>query len=178
MQLPRIAALLTVLATSALAQQPLTLGVGTQKTLHFQGLQRVALGDPVIADVKTIGNSELLVIGLKAGHTTLQVWRTGQTTPEKLAITVSGPGVAVAPGPTLAADTTPPPSFSPTLKVGEVATRPTANLQRVAIGDPSIADLKTGTGTVTLEGVAKGQTNVLLWFTDGHREQWQVTVVK
>jgi Flp pilus assembly secretin CpaC len=178
MQMPRIAALLAVLATSAFAQQPLNLGVGTQKTLHFPGIQRVALGDDVIADVKTLGNSELLVIGLKAGHTTLQVWRTGQTTPERFNITISGPGTAAAPGPNVAADTTPPPSFSPTLKVGEKTMKPVANLQRVAIGDPAIADLTTGAGSLTLEGLTKGQTNVLLWFADGHREQWLVTVVK
>jgi hypothetical protein len=33
-------------------------------------------------------------------------------------------------------------------------------------------------GTVTLEGVSAGKTTVLLWFADGHREQWLVTVLQ
>lgn len=178
MQLQRIAALLAVLASSAFAQRPLQLAVGGQKTLSLPGIQRVALGDPSVADVKTLGNSELLVIGVSAGHTTLLVWKTGASKPENFALTVSGPGSTAAPATPLPMDTTPAPTFSPTLKVGEQTTRATVNLQRVAIGDPAIADIHTADASLTIAALAPGKTNVLLWFSDGHREQWLVTVVK
>lgn len=178
MQVQRIAALLAVFATTAFAQRPLQLAVGAQKTLSLPGLQRVALGDPSVADVKTLGNSELLVIGVSAGHTTLLVWKTGASKPESFEVTVKGPGTTAAPSAPLPMDTTPPPSFSPTLKVGDLTTRATLNLQRVAIGDPTIADLRTTDGALTLVALAPGKTTVLLWFGDGHREQWLLTVVK
>ncbi|MBS1153661.1 MAG: outer rane secretin family protein, partial [Myxococcaceae bacterium] len=41
----------------------ISLGVGTQKVITVPGIQRVAVGDSAIADVKTIGNNQLLVIG-------------------------------------------------------------------------------------------------------------------
>jgi Flp pilus assembly secretin CpaC len=178
MQLQRIAALLVVFATVAFAQKPLQLAVGTQKSLTLQGIQRVALGDPAIADIKTIGQSELLVIGLSAGHTTLLVWKRGVQAPEKFDISVTGPGHLAPPAPVLAEDTTPPPSYSPVLKVGEKATRPTPKLARVAVGDPDVADISTGDSTLTLTGGKPGQTTVLLWFEDGHRESWAISVVK
>ena len=178
MQLQRIAALLVVCATATLAQKPLLLAVGAQKSLTVPGIQRVAVGDPAIADIKTIGHGELLVTGASAGHTTLLVWKRGATAPEKFDITVSGPGHLAAPAPALAEDTTPPPSYSPVLKTGEKATRSAPKLVRVAVGDPEIADISTGTGTLTLTGGKPGQTTVLLWFEDGHRETWAVSVVK
>lgn len=175
MQLQRIAALLVVCATAAFAQKPLQLAVGAQKSLTVPGIQRVAVGDPAIADIKTIGHSELLVIGASAGHTTLLVWKRGVQAPEKFDITVSD---FAAPAPALAEDTTPAPSYSPVLKVGEKATRPTPKLVRVAVGDPDVADISTGAGALTLTGGKPGQTTVLLWFEDGHREAWAVSVVK
>lgn len=178
MQLQRIAALLVVCATAAFAQQPLQLAVGGQKSLTLPGIQRVAVGDPAIADIKTIGHSELIVIGASPGRTTLLVWKRGVQAPEKFEVTVSGAGHPAAPAPALAEDTTPAPSYSPVLKPGEKATRPTQKLARVAVGDPDVADIAMGTGTLTLTGGKVGQTTVLLWFEDGHREAWAVSVVQ
>ena len=101
----------------------------------------------------------------------------GTTSPERFEVTVSGPG-SVAKPPLPGVETTPAPTFSPTLKLGERTTRAAVKLQRLAIGDPGIADLSTANDTVTVAGLSAGQTNVLLWFDDGHREQWLVTVVK
>jgi serine/threonine-protein kinase len=50
------------------------LGVGKMETLEFSCLARVAVGDPNIADVKTLGEGQLLVLGAAAGETTLLVW--------------------------------------------------------------------------------------------------------
>ena len=61
----------------ALAQEgtQLSLGVGTQKVVSVPGITRIAVGDPAIADVKTIGNNQILVIGAGEGKTTLLVWK-------------------------------------------------------------------------------------------------------
>ena len=53
----------------------ISLGVGTQKVITVPGIQRVAVGDSAIADVKTIGNNQLLVIGAGEGKTTLLIWK-------------------------------------------------------------------------------------------------------
>ncbi len=173
----RIAALLAVFTTSTvLAQQPLSLAVGAQKRLTVPGMHRIAVGDDSIADIKTLGENELVVIGISAGRTTLLVWKTGAAAPEQFEVTVTGPGTMALAFTT--EDTTPAPSFRPTLRAGQKTTRSTPNLMRVAIGDSEVADLTTDAGTVTLEGLSAGQTTVLLWFDDGRREQWLVTVVK
>jgi pilus assembly protein CpaC len=53
----------------------LTLGVGQQKTLTLRNVQRVAIGDPEVADVKQVGGgSELLLTGVGEGRTSLLVW--------------------------------------------------------------------------------------------------------
>ncbi|AKQ66993.1 Type II/IV secretion system secretin RcpA/CpaC, associated with Flp pilus assembly [Myxococcus hansupus] len=62
---------------NALAQDNTTvsLGVGSQKVITIPGLSRVALGDPSIADVKTLGSGQLLITGQAEGKTTLLVWK-------------------------------------------------------------------------------------------------------
>lgn len=67
-----------VLGATALAQEGgnIALGVGTQKVITVPGIQRVAVGDAAVADVKTIGNNQLLIIGASEGKTTLLIWKT------------------------------------------------------------------------------------------------------
>jgi pilus assembly protein CpaC len=68
-----------VLAGLAVAQEAgniVSLGVGTQKVLSITGIQRIAIGDPSVADVKALGSNQLLVIGSGEGRTTLLVWKT------------------------------------------------------------------------------------------------------
>ncbi len=67
--------LLTTSAAMAQEGGSISLGVGTQRVLTIPGIQRVAVGDPAIADVKTIGNNQLLVIGSSEGKTTLLIWK-------------------------------------------------------------------------------------------------------
>lgn len=62
-------------AASAQNAQELTVGVGTQKDMTIQGaIKRIAVGDPEVADVKTVGSSEVLVLGVAEGQTTLLIW--------------------------------------------------------------------------------------------------------
>lgn len=77
-RLPRALAVAAVLAwTVAGAQEgsTISLGVGTQKVLPVPGIARIAVGDPSIADVKTIGNNQVLIIGAGEGKTTLLIWK-------------------------------------------------------------------------------------------------------
>ncbi len=76
----RIASALLALAPAvALAQSDggtIHLGVGQQKTLSVPDVQRVAIGDTEVADVKQVGGgNELLLTGVGEGRTSLLVWR-------------------------------------------------------------------------------------------------------
>ncbi|MGC4117137.1 MAG: pilus assembly protein N-terminal domain-containing protein [Myxococcales bacterium] len=52
----------------------LLLGVGTQKILAAPRLRAVAVAAPEVLDVRPLGSSELLVVGLAAGHSDLTVF--------------------------------------------------------------------------------------------------------
>ncbi|MCP3161790.1 type II and III secretion system protein family protein [Myxococcus qinghaiensis] len=74
-----LGALVAMVASgSALAQDgtSVSLGVGAQKVLTIPGLSKVALGDPAIAEVKTLGSGQLLITGQAEGKTTLLIWKT------------------------------------------------------------------------------------------------------
>ncbi len=59
--------------------ETISLSVGESRHLTFPELQRLALGDPSVADVKSLGNDVVELSGLSRGGTTLIVWRTGQS---------------------------------------------------------------------------------------------------
>src|ERR1043165_8931172 len=71
------AALALFVSAAAFAQEGgnIALGVGTQKVMNIPGIQRIAVGDASIADVKTIGNNQVLIIGAGEGKTTLLIWK-------------------------------------------------------------------------------------------------------
>ncbi|SEU37201.1 type II and III secretion system protein family protein [Stigmatella erecta] len=73
------ALLILVLGGTALAQErdgsTIALGVGTQRVISVPGLSRIALGDPNVAEVKTISNNQILIIGQSEGKTTLIIWK-------------------------------------------------------------------------------------------------------
>ena len=53
----------------------LALGVGSQKSIPIQGISRIAVGDPAVADVKIIGGNQLLVVGVGEGKTSILIWK-------------------------------------------------------------------------------------------------------
>lgn len=70
------AVLLVAGPRSAAAESTIHLGVGTQKVLKIRGgIHRIAVGNPEIADVRPLGEGEILVVGVREGRTTLLVWR-------------------------------------------------------------------------------------------------------
>ncbi|MHB8877814.1 MAG: type II and III secretion system protein family protein [Myxococcaceae bacterium] len=66
---------LVAFGASAQEGSTISLGVGTQKVITVPGINRIAVGDPAIADVKTIGNNQVLIIGAGEGKTTLLIWK-------------------------------------------------------------------------------------------------------
>ncbi|RKH80381.1 hypothetical protein D7X99_22190 [Corallococcus sp. AB032C] len=56
------------------ADETLTLKKGAKQVLTVQGMSRVALGDPSVADVKTTGKDGVEVSALAKGTTTLIIW--------------------------------------------------------------------------------------------------------
>jgi pilus assembly protein CpaC len=74
-----LASTLLCAATARAEVKELELGIGSQKILNVANLERLAVGDPDIADVKPIGNHQILVSGNRRGVTSLIVWqRNGQ----------------------------------------------------------------------------------------------------
>lgn len=58
----------------------LSLVVGQQRVLTVRGMQRIAVGDPNVADVKALpGQNQVLITGTGEGQTTLLVWRAGKS---------------------------------------------------------------------------------------------------
>ncbi|WP_144113594.1 type II and III secretion system protein family protein [Paraburkholderia sp. BCC1886] len=95
-------------ATSAEPQQALTAQTvaltvgGQQQVATGHVLQRIALGDPTVADVlilKGAGRSGVLLVGKAAGTTSLMVWERGQDVPVKYTVTVITPAAASLLGP-------------------------------------------------------------------------------
>jgi pilus assembly protein CpaC len=76
-----VAALLA--SSNAFAQAEggtISLGVGQQKVIQVSNVQRIAIGEPDVADVKQVGGgNELLITGVGEGRTSLLVWRNNDT---------------------------------------------------------------------------------------------------
>lgn len=84
--------------SNALAQEgsTISLGVGTQKVLAVPGVTRVALGDPAVAEVKTLGSGQLIITGQSEGKTTLLVWKgSGQRVSYLIAVRKQDPNEVI-----------------------------------------------------------------------------------
>ncbi len=98
---PKLAAALAValMAFPAAAQEgtSISLGVGAQKVLTVPVVNRIAVGDPTIADVKTIANGQVLILGAGEGKTTLLVWKTsGQRISYQVSVRKQDPNEVIA----------------------------------------------------------------------------------
>jgi len=75
--------LLFLLPAPAVADAPpgageIVLGVGAQRVLTVpQGIERLSIGDPEVADVKPLGRDQVLVLAGKPGRTTLLFFSSG-----------------------------------------------------------------------------------------------------
>jgi len=89
-----ISAGILLAAPAVHAAQPLNIGLNESRYLEIGGLSRVAVGNPAVADVQLISGNELLVVGKKAGSTTLLVW--GGGTRQEYLVVVSGSDAGLA----------------------------------------------------------------------------------
>lgn len=156
------------------APAPMKLGIGDQRIISVPGLSRVALGDDSIADIKTLGQGELLVLGTKPGHTTLVLMAGPARYLLEIEVAKNGPSEpGVAAGIT---DVTPSVSETLRLTAKQAVTRPVKDLERLAVGDAEVADVKANKDGVTVIGGKPGATSVLLWLKGGARQTWNVEV--
>lgn len=72
-------------------QAVLEVGQGQQQELRYPlAIQRLAVGDPAIADVRLNGQEAFLVIGKQAGATSLMVWTACSPEPRRSMVYVQG----------------------------------------------------------------------------------------
>jgi pilus assembly protein CpaC len=72
--------LITVLLAGTLpaaANETLQVAASQSRIVSFNGVQKVAVANPEIADVVVVSGSEILVVGKAPGSTTLHVWAMG-----------------------------------------------------------------------------------------------------
>lgn len=80
--------LLTGISATAFGQS-YEVAVNQSQILNIEGVKRVAIANPAIADVIVVSDSELLLVGKTPGITSLQVWT--DRVPNVYSIHVSGP---------------------------------------------------------------------------------------
>ncbi|MFT3841778.1 MAG: pilus assembly protein N-terminal domain-containing protein [Myxococcaceae bacterium] len=142
---------------------------GDQKALDVVGIRRVAVGDDDIAEVKTIGDNELLVVGGKPGFTTMFIWTADGRRTQR--------DIRVLPSQKLSKVQSDEPDLYLAVGIQKVLTIP--GIQRVAIGDSGICDVKTiGNDQLLLIGAGEGTTTLLVWSANGARKSYTVHVPK
>ena len=81
-------------APVAIAATPLNVSVNESRYVQEPGLNRVAVGNPEIADVQLLSAREFLLVGKKTGSTTLLVW--GANGRQEYLVTVTGENSGLA----------------------------------------------------------------------------------
>lgn len=88
-----------VMSATVKAQPPgevIQLEAGHHKVFpQSQSVQKVAIGDPEVADVRAVSKHEVLVTGKKVGTTTLMVWPQGAAKPREFTVLVSPSTTAI-----------------------------------------------------------------------------------
>ncbi len=151
-------------AVTALGSQPLTLGVGLVRLVDLPNVERLAVGDPSIAEVKSIAGQQIAISGRALGRTTLRVWANGVLTETPIEVTNED---------FISSDTT-------VVELNQRFAQREFYLPNVTgvLGlDPRVATLQTllhgnGHNTLTLTGLRPGRTNLFVWTQDGKRHEY------
>ncbi|MGE8499218.1 MAG: type II and III secretion system protein family protein [Pseudomonas sp.] len=86
-------------ATLPAPQSVLEIGQGQQQELRYPvAIQRLAVGDPAVADVRLNGKEAFLLLGNTAGATSLMVWTACSPEPRRSMVYVQGPATAALVG--------------------------------------------------------------------------------
>jgi pilus assembly protein CpaC len=93
---------LAIGAAWAGADSELSIEAGSQRVLReSRGVDRVAIGNPEVADVNVVNRSQVLVTGKKPGSTTLMVWSGGSSQAREYHVDVGSgnePALVTRPG--------------------------------------------------------------------------------
>lgn len=138
----------------------LALEPGSTRGFDVAGAMRVVIANPAVADV-VVEQTVLTLGGKSLGRTTLSIAAAGRTRtwPVRVRTAVEAPSQSLA-------------LFSGALQLVDAP-----GLTRVAVGDPSVVDLKSaGLGQLLLSAKKPGRTNVLVWTRDARRLEYVVTV--
>lgn len=81
-------------APVVMAATPLSVSINESRYVQEVGLSRVAVGNPEIADVQLLSARDFLLVGKKAGSTTLLVW--GANGRQEYLVTVTGENSGLA----------------------------------------------------------------------------------
>ena len=81
-------------APTVMAATPLSVSVNESRYVQEAGLNRVAVGNPEIADVQLLSAREFLLVGKKSGSTSLLVW--GANGRQEYLVTVTGENAGLA----------------------------------------------------------------------------------
>jgi Flp pilus assembly secretin CpaC len=138
---------------------------------------RLAIGDPDVAEVKNLGEGQLLISGAGEGKTTLLVWTASG---ERLSYVVDvrkqvltirrGPGAPAVVDPASG-----PLDFDP----GEQKVLRVPGATQLAIGDPDVAEANVqGTDQVLVEALGTGKTTLLVFTSSGQRLSFLIRVRK
>ncbi len=95
----RTLALALIAALPALAQEggEISLGVGTQKVINVPGITRVSIGEPAIANFRTLPNGQVLLTGNSEGRTSLLTWKSsGQRVTYLISVRKTDPNLVVS----------------------------------------------------------------------------------
>ncbi|MFW5878526.1 MAG: pilus assembly protein N-terminal domain-containing protein, partial [Myxococcota bacterium] len=121
------------------------------------------------------GRRFVIVNGLAPGRATMLVWPEDG---ERFPVAVEVRGQAGAPAPATASDAAHQERVS--LTVGEEIELIVPGTQRVAVGDPEIADIRVENAAprLRIRGVTSGVTTMLVWGQDGERRSFQLEVTE
>jgi hypothetical protein len=138
---------------------------GAQATLMVRGLRHVAVGDPDIADVKSVDSDHVQVTAVSEGRTTVLAWTKTREIFSFLVV-VETPIAARVPEMPARVD----------LAIGQERKISVQALDRIAVGDPGVVDVTPEEGGVRLVGRAAGKTTLLVWLPGGGRAATLVSV--
>ena len=66
--------LISMLIVPAFANEKIDVGINSSRILNLDGVERIAVANPEIADVVVVSGAEVLLVGKTAGTTTMHIW--------------------------------------------------------------------------------------------------------
>ena len=165
---------LALVGTPVLAEERIEINVGASRLLTLGEMTRLALGDPRLAEVRTVGANQVEVTGKAPGTTKLLVWvRSGER--REYTLEVKGDAARGAPAKTAGAAAAP--SQTVTLKRGDTHEVRVKGVSRVALGDPQVADVSVSESDVLrIEARKAGETTLLIWTGPDVRREYRIVV--